>query len=88
MECKTFRIKGHAEHDDPAKYVPAELLEEWRKKDPIDCYVKYLTEQRILSESELLAMGRDLEQVLEHARKEALESPLPQPEDAQSGIFE
>ena len=26
-------MKGHAEHDD-AGYVPKELFEEWKKKDP------------------------------------------------------
>lgn len=35
LEARTFRMRGHAEHDD-AKYVPPELLEEWRAKDPID----------------------------------------------------
>jgi TPP-dependent pyruvate/acetoin dehydrogenase alpha subunit len=39
IEAKSFRMLGHAQHDDQ-RYVPKELLEEWRKKDPIDCYVK------------------------------------------------
>ena len=34
LEFKTMRMHGHSEHD-PAKYVPCELLEEWKKKDPI-----------------------------------------------------
>src|SRR5574341_1805721 len=34
IECKTMRMHGHSEHDS-AKYVPRELLDEWRKKDPI-----------------------------------------------------
>ncbi|MBI2903509.1 MAG: thiamine pyrophosphate-dependent dehydrogenase E1 component subunit alpha, partial [Candidatus Methylomirabilis oxyfera] len=35
VEGKTMRMRGHAEHDD-ASYVPAAMLEEWRKRDPID----------------------------------------------------
>jgi pyruvate dehydrogenase E1 component alpha subunit len=31
LEFKTMRMHGHSEHD-PAKYVPRELLEEWKKK--------------------------------------------------------
>src|SRR5574339_506478 len=42
LEFKTMRMHGHSEHD-PAKYVPHELLEEWRKKDPL------LKAERLLS---------------------------------------
>src|SRR5262245_55869545 len=35
IEAKTFRMKGHAEHDD-AGYVPRPVFEEWKKRDPID----------------------------------------------------
>jgi TPP-dependent pyruvate/acetoin dehydrogenase alpha subunit len=41
IEVKTFRMKGHAEHDD-AGYVPKELFEEWRKRDPIGRFEKHL----------------------------------------------
>src|ERR1044071_1912733 len=34
IEFKTMRMHGHSEHD-PAKYVPCELLDEWKKVDPI-----------------------------------------------------
>src|SRR5207249_1911468 len=45
LEVKTFRMKGHAEHDNQA-YVPPAQIEEWRAKDPLARY-----------ESALLAMG-------------------------------
>lgn len=34
IEAKTFRMRGHAEHDD-AFYVPKELYEMWAARDPI-----------------------------------------------------
>src|SRR5882757_2738563 len=34
IEAKTFRIKGHAEHDNQS-YVPQALIEEWSAKDPL-----------------------------------------------------
>ncbi len=52
LEVKTFRMKGHAEHDD-ARYVPPALLEKWRKRDPIDRYVKYLKRERIATANDL-----------------------------------
>ena len=35
IEAVTMRMHGHAAHDD-MKYVPAEQVEEWKAKDPID----------------------------------------------------
>jgi TPP-dependent pyruvate/acetoin dehydrogenase alpha subunit len=34
IEAKTFRMRGHAEHDD-AFYVPKEKFDEWASRDPI-----------------------------------------------------
>src|SRR5438552_5837911 len=39
LEVKTFRIKGHAEHDNQS-YVPPSLVEEWKAKDPVDRFEK------------------------------------------------
>src|SRR5258708_13864359 len=41
IESKTFRMKGHAEHDD-AGYVPPELVERWRRRDPIERFEPHL----------------------------------------------
>ena len=87
MECKTFRVKGHAEHDDPSKYVPSEMLDEWRKKDPVDSYIHTLREKGLLRQEELAAMEGRIESELETARKEALESPFPPAEDAARGVY-
>ena len=37
----TMRMEGHAQHDD-ARYVPKEIVEEWRGKDPIARFTKVL----------------------------------------------
>ncbi|PYO81526.1 MAG: dehydrogenase [Gemmatimonadetes bacterium] len=41
IEVKTYRRKGHAEHDDQ-HYVPRDELERWAKEnDPVDRYVRH-----------------------------------------------
>ena len=35
VESKTMRMRGHAQHD-PAEYVPKEMFEYWKKRDPLD----------------------------------------------------
>ncbi|MGA7855374.1 MAG: thiamine pyrophosphate-dependent dehydrogenase E1 component subunit alpha, partial [Candidatus Acidiferrales bacterium] len=46
IEVKTMRMRGHAQHD-PAEYVPKEMFEYWKARDPITLYEKYLTENKI-----------------------------------------
>src|SRR5689334_7957943 len=41
IEAKTYRRKGHAEHDDQRYVSPAEL-EYWEKRDPVDRYQRHI----------------------------------------------
>jgi TPP-dependent pyruvate/acetoin dehydrogenase alpha subunit len=86
IECKTMRMHGHSEHDS-AKYVPRQLLEEWKAKDPI---VK--AEQMIKD----LAYGDEtmFREVEDRAKKEveaglefAEQSPLPEGPETLEGVF-
>jgi pyruvate dehydrogenase E1 component alpha subunit len=82
IEAVTMRMHGHAAHDD-MKYVPKEMVEEWRKRDPIE------RQERRLRES-----GVDVDQVesevaaeVDAAVQEALASPMPDPATATDGVF-
>src|SRR5579875_514757 len=46
VEVKTFRMRGHAEHDN-ASYVPPEVVKEWEARDPIDRLATYAAERGI-----------------------------------------
>ena len=35
VECVTYRVEGHSTSDDPRAYRPSELVEPWRRKDPL-----------------------------------------------------
>jgi TPP-dependent pyruvate/acetoin dehydrogenase alpha subunit len=87
IECKTFRVKGHAEHDDPTKYVPRDVFDHWRKKDPVDRYIQFLTEEKIIDPKGLNDMEQKIQQILERDKKEALASPLPAADDTATGVF-
>ena len=52
LECKTFRMRGHEEASG-TKYVPEELMDEWKKKDPILNYENYLVDNNILIDSQI-----------------------------------
>jgi TPP-dependent pyruvate/acetoin dehydrogenase alpha subunit len=89
IEAKTFRMKGHAEHDD-AGYVPRELVEEWKKKDPIDRFERHLLgsgDQGLATREELDAITSALDAMLNEEVDRALASPLPPPERAFLGVY-
>jgi 2-oxoisovalerate dehydrogenase E1 component len=44
LEMKTFRMRGHEEASG-TKYVPAQLLEEWAKRDPVQRYSAVIAEE-------------------------------------------
>ena len=87
MECKTFRVKGHAEHDDPSKYVPEAMFEEWKKKDPIDRYVRFLLDEKVIGSEQISQLEAKIESTLEQARAEALKSPAPPASDVMKGVY-
>ncbi len=86
IECKTMRMHGHSEHD-AAKYVPKELLEEWKKKDPILKMEKFLLENNHASEDELKDVDKRVREVLEDAEKFAENSPYPEGKEALEGLY-
>jgi TPP-dependent pyruvate/acetoin dehydrogenase alpha subunit len=87
LEVKTFRMKGHAEHDD-AGYVPKELFDEWRAKDPIDRFQRHLLGEKLATREELEAIVAELDRQLDADVDFALASPFPPPERALEGVYE
>ncbi|HWH10413.1 MAG TPA: thiamine pyrophosphate-dependent dehydrogenase E1 component subunit alpha [Solirubrobacteraceae bacterium] len=82
IEAVTMRMHGHAAHDDMA-YVPDELVDHWRGRDPIE-----------LEERRLVAIGVDVDSVraevaaeLEQALARAREHPMPAASTAGDGVF-
>jgi TPP-dependent pyruvate/acetoin dehydrogenase alpha subunit len=86
IECKTMRMKGHAEHDD-ASYVPKEQIEKWRKKDPILRFEKYLHTKKLMTAEEKAAIEARLEKEIREDMAFAEASPFPPPEDAARSVW-
>ncbi len=86
IEAKTFRRKGHAQHD-PANYVPDWMRKEWEAKDPILRFEKYLTEKKLWSEKDKKEILERIERELKVELEAAEASPLPQPEEAALGVY-
>jgi len=86
IEAKTMRMKGHAQHD-PAEYVPQEMVEYWKARDPIIRYEQYLTENKLWDAKTKEEIDARIERELQEEQEFAENSPLPPPELAEQGVF-
>jgi len=86
IETKTYRMHGHFEGD-PQTYKPAEEVEEWKKKDPIDMFRKRLAEMKVMTEQDAEKIDTEIAGEIEEAVKFAKESPFPAPEEALEDVF-
>jgi pyruvate dehydrogenase E1 component alpha subunit len=50
IEAVTYRIGAHTTADDPTRYREAGEVEEWRKRDPIDRFRRYLEARKLWNE--------------------------------------
>ena len=82
IEAVTMRMHGHAAHDD-MKYVPKELIEEWRGRDPIDRQVARVTELGV----DVDALRAEVRAEIDAGTQEALAAPMPDPSTAIDGVF-
>ena len=85
IEAKTFRMKGHAEHDD-AGYVPPELFAEWKQKDPIDRFERHLLASGLAAAADLEEIAAAIDRQLDAEVDFALNAPWPPPERALEGV--
>jgi pyruvate dehydrogenase E1 component alpha subunit len=86
LECKTMRMHGHSEHD-PAKYVPQQLLEEWKAKDPILMAERLLIEAGYGDETTFHDLAERAKKEVEAGLEFAERSPLPEGPEALEGVF-
>jgi TPP-dependent pyruvate/acetoin dehydrogenase alpha subunit len=87
IELVTYRRKGHAEHDNQS-YVPAGEIDRWaRENDPVDRYVKVLTEGEGIGAEELASIDDRVTAEIDRATDEAEASPPPEALDGLGGVY-
>jgi TPP-dependent pyruvate/acetoin dehydrogenase alpha subunit len=86
IECDTMRMHGHGAHDDMS-YVPAELLAEWKRRDPIERYASRLVADHGFATEEVERIGEEVRRYVDECAQAALTSPMPDPESATDGVF-
>jgi len=78
IECVTYRVEGHSTSDDPRVYRPAELVEPWKKKDPLLRMRRYLGRRGALDDAADEKIRAEVREELQRVLKEA-EAFAPKP---------
>jgi TPP-dependent pyruvate/acetoin dehydrogenase alpha subunit len=86
VESKTMRMRGHAQHD-AAAYVPPEMFEYWKARDPLHRYEAWLTEHNVWDKKAKAEIDARIERELKEDLEVAESSPLPKPEEAERGVY-
>jgi pyruvate dehydrogenase E1 component alpha subunit/2-oxoisovalerate dehydrogenase E1 component alpha subunit len=87
IEAKTYRRKGHAEHDDQ-RYLPEGEIEMWEKRDPLDRFTRHLLSKGIATQEKLDEIVSDVRREIEEDSAWAESSPMPEPEKAAYNVFD
>jgi TPP-dependent pyruvate/acetoin dehydrogenase alpha subunit len=86
IECRTYRMLGHSEHDNPT-YVPKEELEEWVARDPISRFRQWLIDNERLTTDEEQRMQDQIEAEVADARRYAEAQPFPEGPSTLEGVY-
>lgn len=87
LECKTFRMTGHAAHD-AAEYVPKHLFEKWARRDPIAVLESRMIENGWASAAEVRRFQEDVRREVDEAVAWAEASPYPDASELLHNVYE
>ena len=81
IEALSYRMGPHSSSDDPTRYRPNSEVEEWRQRDPIARFRRYLLAEGVISEAEIASLEDECAAEVdasfkrnEHVAKPALET--------------
>ncbi len=86
IEAQTYRYYGHS-RTDPSRYRTKEEEEAWKRRDPINTYIKKLKEKNLITDEDIKKMDKEIEFLIEEAVKFAEESPEPELESIYEDVY-
>jgi len=83
LECKTYRVRGHAGSwsDEKLGYRSAEEIRGWEARCPVTTFQQQLLAEGILTDPEIKRMVAAIDTEIDEALQFALDSPLPRRKD-------
>ena len=87
IECRTYRMGGHAAHDKYESYMPMETLAEWSDKDPIKRLEAALVGERGIDQDRLEQIRERARDEVRAAVEQADNDGYPDASEAHTGVF-
>ena len=87
IEAKTYRMTAHSSDDDDRRYREREEIEEWRQKDPIVRFERYLMESGLLDEERKEEISASIKAEVAEASDYAEEAPYADPEESLERVY-
>jgi TPP-dependent pyruvate/acetoin dehydrogenase alpha subunit len=84
--CDTYRWRGHSKSD-RNRYRTQEEIDDWKAKDPIERFIKYTMNKKILTENEIEKVKAQARDDIEKARQFAESSPDPDVATLEEGVY-
>ncbi len=86
IEALTYRFRGHSLAD-PDELRPKAEKEFWNARDPIQKLGKYLVTEGLITQDELTALDREIQDLVDDSVEFAENSPEPNPDELHRYIF-
>lgn len=92
LECLTYRLRGHVGPDDNIQGThtdirPKKEIDEWREKDPITRFERYLLANQLLKIDHIENIKREIVKEISDAHTYAKNSAYPEKNDLMSYVF-
>lgn len=88
VEAECVRLLSHSSSDDQKKYRDPDDLAEDLRNDPIEKFLAYIKEHKLLDEKVIGKIQDEVKAEIDAAAEEAMKSPDPKPEDAARYVFD
>ncbi|NLJ48627.1 MAG: pyruvate dehydrogenase (acetyl-transferring) E1 component subunit alpha [Candidatus Atribacteria bacterium] len=86
IECKTYRYLGHSKND-PRAYRTKDEEKQWKERDAIKRFRKWLLENTIATEEEIQTIDEEVENEITEAVEFADSSPYPPLEEIVKDVY-
>jgi TPP-dependent pyruvate/acetoin dehydrogenase alpha subunit len=86
LETKTYRFRAHSMFD-PELYRSKEEVQDWKKRDPIPRFARWLQDAGLLHEVDLERIEKDVARVIEEATAFAEAAPWEPAEDLLRDVY-
>ncbi len=90
IECKTCRIRPMSEmasENSPDKVLPENVIETWRKKDPVKRFMEHILQNGLLTEGEIEEFRKQSKREVDEAFEFAANSEYAPPEEVFRDVY-